>query len=74
MIRSAASAHPKEQMADLLSTLRSYAKRVLVQGDPLSLSEEQDKSSRMNQFFQMGAEFRCTEKEMVVLVYEGNFK
>ncbi len=70
-MRSAVSAHPKEQMADLLATLRSYAKRVLVQGELLTLSEAQDKSSRMNQFLQMGAYYKCTEKEMVGLVYEG---
>ena len=48
MMKSAVSAHPKEQMADLLATLRSYAKGVLLQGDLLTLSEAQDKSSRMN--------------------------
>ena len=53
---SALSAHPKEQMADLLATLRSYAKRVFVQGDLLTSSEAQDKSLRMNQFLQMGAQ------------------
>jgi len=70
-MKSAAPAHPKQQMADLLATLRSYASRVLVQDDPLSSSEEQDKSLRMSQFFRMGADYRCTEKEMVGLVYEG---
>ena len=71
---SAVSAHPKEQMADLLATLRSYAKRVFVQGDLLTSSEAQDKSLRMNQFLEMGADYRCTEKEMVSLVYEGSLK
>ena len=47
-MKSAVSAHPKEQMADLLATLQSYAKGVLLQGDLLTLSEAQDKSSRMN--------------------------
>ena len=70
-MRSAVSAHPKEQMADLLATLRSYAKRVLVQDDPLSMSEEQVKSLGISQFFRMGADYKCTEKEMVGLVYEG---
>ena len=70
-MRSATPAYPKQQMANLLATLRSYASRVLVQDDPLSLSEEQDKSLRMSQFFRMGADYRCTEKEMVGLVYEG---
>ena len=67
-MKSAVSAHPKEQMADLLATLRSYAKRVLLQGDLLTLSEAQGKSSRMNQFLQMGADYKCTDKEMVGLV------
>ena len=70
-MRSAAPAHPKKQMANLLATLRSDANRVLVQNDALSLSEDQDKSLRMSQFFRMGADYRCTEKEMVGLVYEG---
>lgn len=69
-MKSAVSAHPKEQMAELLATLRSYAKRVLVQGDLLALSESQDKSVRMKQFLQMGADCKCTEKELVGLIYE----
>ena len=68
---SAVSAHPKERMADLLATLRSYAKRVFVQGDLLTLSEAEDKALRMEQFLQMGADYKCTEKEMDGLVYEG---
>ena len=71
---SSVSAHPKEQMADLLITLRIYAKRVLVQGYPLTLMETQDKSLRMNQFLQMGADYKCTEKEMIGLVYGGLLK
>ena len=70
-MKCAVSAHPKEQMAELLATLRIYAKRVLVQGDLLALSESQDKSVRMNQFLQMGADYKCTEKELVGLVYQG---
>ena len=71
---SPVSAHPKEQMADLLATLRSYAKRVLVQGDRLTLSEAQEKCWRMDLFFQMGADHKCTEKELVGLVYEGSLR
>lgn len=73
-MRLAESAHPKEQMADLLASLRGYAKQVLVHGDPLYLSEEQDKSARLRQFFQMGADYMCTEKEMVGLVYKDIFR
>ena len=65
----AVSARPKEQMAELLVTLRDYAKRVLVQGDLLTFYEARDKSSRMRQFLQMGADYKCTGKEMIGLVY-----
>ena len=41
-MKIAVSAHPKEQMAELLVTLRDYAKRVLVQGDLLTFYEAQD--------------------------------
>ena len=54
-----------------MATLRSYAKRVLVQGDRPPMNEAQDKSVRMSQFLQMGAGYKCTEKEMVGVVYEG---
>ena len=73
-MRSAASAHPKAQMAELLATLRSYAQRVLVQGYLLTLVEEKDKSLRMSQFFRMGADYKCTEKEMVGLVFAGSLR
>ena len=71
---SSVSAHPKEQMADHLASLRSYAKRVLVLIAPLTLSEAQDKCWRMNRFLQLGADHKCTEKELVGLVYEGSLR
>ena len=42
VMKIAVSAHPKEQMAELLVTLRDYAKRVLVLGDLLTFYEAQD--------------------------------
>ncbi len=47
---------------------------VLVKDNPLSLSEEQAKSLQTSQFFRMGADHKCTGKEMVGLVYEGFLK
>ena len=73
-MKIAVSAHPKEQMAELLVRLRDYAKRVLIQGDLLTFYEAQDKASRMSQFLRMGADYKCTEKEMIGLVYAGLLK
>ena len=44
-MKTAVSAHPKEQMAELLVTLPDCAKRVLAQGDLLMFYEARDKSS-----------------------------
>jgi len=41
-MKIAVSARPKEQTAELLVTLRDYAKRVLVLGDLLTFYEAQD--------------------------------
>ena len=69
VMKIAVSARPKEQTAELLVTLRDYAKRVFVQGDQLTFYEARDKSSRMRQFLQMGADCKCTEKEVIGIVY-----
>ena len=71
---SSALSHPKKKMAEPSAILRIYAKQVLVRGESLSFSEEQDKSLRMSLFFRIGADYKCTEKEMVGLVYEGSLR
>ena len=71
---SAVSAHPEKHMAEHFATIRSYAKRVLMQGDLLSINEAHEKSVQMSQFLPMGAGYKCTDKEMVGLVYEGFLK
>jgi hypothetical protein len=70
----ATSADPKELMVQHLSTLRDYATRILVNRDILTPREEEDRDLRMNQFLDMHASFRCTEKEAVSLLYRGFFR
>ena len=59
------AADPKQLMAEHLSTLRQYAKRLLVQDDPLSSAEDADRASRMREYLAVGASFQLTEHEMV---------
>ena len=71
---SVSSAQPVQKMAQHLSALRAYAMRVLVDEDALSMQEEQDKVVRLREFTEMAGSYRCTEKEIVGLIYKGCFK
>ena len=46
----ALAASPTQIIAQHLSTLREYARRVLVQGETLTLHEVEDKASRIEEF------------------------
>ena len=70
----ALSAKPTELMAQHLSVLRAYARQVIVQEEPLILCEQQDKCMRLQQFVAIGASYKCTEKELVGLLYKGIFQ
>ena len=71
---SVPSAQPTQRMAQHLAALRVYAKRVLEDGDALSIQEEQDKAVRLREFITMAGSYRCTEKEIVSLIYKGCFR
>ena len=62
---------PKRLMAEHLSTLREYAKRVLVQDDALNSAEDADRASRMREYLAVGASFQLTRSEMVDHLYKG---
>ena len=70
----ALSEKPMEVMAQHLSVLRAYARQVIVQDEPLILCERQDKSRRLREFVAIGASYKCTEKELVGLLYRGMFQ
>ena len=67
-------ANPTEIMAHHLSILREYGRRVLLQGDALTLHEAQDKAVRMEEFLAIADSYGCTEKEMVGLLFNRVFK
>ena len=57
-----------------LATLRSYAKRVLLEKDFLSPDEESDKELRLREFSAIGISFEMTDKEVAELLYKGLFE
>ena len=65
--------NPKEEMAKHLECLRGYAERVFVNGETLSPDEEEDRGFRMREFVTTGISFKCTERELVTLLYKGLF-
>ena len=66
-------AEPKELMPEHLTSLRSYARRVLIQGETLTAIEEEDKERRLREYLAVGSSVKLTEREMAALVYKGFF-
>ena len=66
----APSANPTKIIAEHLSTLREYVRRALMQGEPLTLPEEEDKARRMEEFVALTTCYKCTSKEQVGLLYK----
>ena len=62
---------PREVVAEHVDALRDYAKRVIVRSGSLSVDEDGDRSSRLDEFFAVGSSFDLTECEMVVQLYRG---
>jgi hypothetical protein len=56
-----------------LASLKTYAKRVVVEGDQLSKDEETDHAARMAEFLDIGASFDLSEKEMIGILYREMF-
>lgn len=65
---------PKERMVNHLVALKKYAERVLVQGEVLTPWEEADKTARMEDFLDVGASFKCTQRELVSVVIRDAFQ
>ena len=68
------SANPKQIMANHLAALQHYARRVVVQGEILAPPDEDDITARMREYLTIGISLKCTEKELVRLVYKGLFE
>jgi hypothetical protein len=67
-------ANPTQVIAEHLSTLRIYARRVLVQGETLAPHEVEDKAWRLREFVALTSCYNCTEKEQAGLLYLGLFE
>ena len=64
---------PKEIMAQHQEVLSGYARKALVCGEFLDDSEADDLALRMQEYLIVGTSFKCTERELVALLYRGLF-
>jgi len=65
---------PKERMVNHLVALKRYAESVLAQGEVLTPWEEADKAARMDDFFEVGISFQCTDGELVSVIIRDTFQ
>ena len=72
-MQSSVLINPKERMENHLAALKQYAERVLAQGDFLTPWEEADKAARMEDFFDIGASFECTHRDLVSIIIRDSF-
>lgn len=70
----AALAKPKDVVADHLSVLRSYARKMASEREPLSVREDADRAARVEEFMAIGLAYRCTPRELVSLLYADVFR
>ena len=57
-----------------VEALKEYAARALNGGEPLSPYDDLEKAARLDELFDAGLSFGCTEKELVVLLFKGLFE
>lgn len=67
-MQSSVLTNPKERMGNHLAVLKIYAERVMVQGDYLKPWENADKAERLAEFFDIGASFKCTHRDLVSVI------
>lgn len=65
---------PKERMVNHLVALKRYAEIVLAHGEVLTPWEEADKAARMDDFFEVGISFKCTDRELVSVIIRDAFQ
>ena len=72
-MRKLLSVTPQRVMAQHQEVLSGYAWKALVCGESLDDAEADDQALRMQEYLIVGASFRCTERELVSLLYRGLF-
>ncbi len=65
---------PKDRMVNHLVALKKYAESVLVRGEVLTPWEEADKAARMDDFFEVGVSFKCTDRELVSVIIRDSIR
>ena len=73
-MRTNLSITPRSVMAQHQETLTEYARQVLVHGRLLGEAEAADLSFRMREYMTVGIGFKCTEKELVTVLYKCLFQ
>ena len=63
-------ADPKERMADHTAVLKLYVSRVLHHSEVLLPWEQIDNAARINEFFAFGCSFKCTQRDLVKVMYQ----
>jgi hypothetical protein len=63
----------KEQIRHHVIVLREYAKWCLLRDYAFPPSRESHRRELMQQFLEMGAEVKLTERDMVLILYRGLF-
>ena len=67
---SSTLADPKAELVHYIDTIRSYAKRMVTEGEVLEAAEAANQMACMGDFLTIGGEYGLTEKEMVGLVLD----
>lgn len=70
---AAGTSDPKQRFSDYLTFLRKCAEQVVVQGVPLTGLQEDERETKFRDFADLGDSMKLTERDMVVLMFEGLF-
>jgi len=73
IIGTSTSRNPDDLMVHTLTIFKDYAERVIVHGDALSATEEDDREARFRNFAETGGSFGLTERHMVSMMFDGLF-
>ncbi len=68
------SVDAKGMMAKHQEALIEYSRRVLLHGEFLNEDGQADLDSQMMEFMAIGISYKCTKRELVMLLYKGLFQ
>lgn len=68
------SVNTKGMMAKHQEALIEFARRILCHGEFLNEDEQADLASQVKEFMAVGISYKCTKRELVMLLYKGLFQ